>query len=191
MRAGRVAAGGDWGRKVGGRGSPQLLCLRAQAEPPPCCACCPPTCPCCAGRPPFRARSTPEAERFFVDSLEVWRREQGLDKMVLMGWVGGWVGERWVCCGRAGGCVVAAAGAGACTECRGRPGPAPSMPDAHSAAPAALVQAQHGRLPVGLLRHGAPGARAALDPHGEWVCCVFCLSCACTGGRCTCRGAPP
>lgn len=38
-----------------------------------------------AGRPPFRARNREEAERFFVDSLDAWRREQGLDKMVLMG----------------------------------------------------------------------------------------------------------
>lgn len=41
--------------------------------------------PPCAGRPPFRARNTVEAESFFVESLEAWRREQGLEKMVLMG----------------------------------------------------------------------------------------------------------
>lgn len=42
--------------------------------------------PCsAAGRPSFKARSTEEAEAFFVDSLDAWRREQGLDKMVLMG----------------------------------------------------------------------------------------------------------
>ncbi|PRW58725.1 putative 1-acylglycerol-3-phosphate O-acyltransferase [Chlorella sorokiniana] len=38
-----------------------------------------------SGRPPFRVRNREEAERFFVDSLDTWRQEQGLDKMVLMG----------------------------------------------------------------------------------------------------------
>jgi pimeloyl-ACP methyl ester carboxylesterase len=38
-----------------------------------------------AGRPPFRARSTAEAEEFFVSSLDAWRREQGLDRIVLCG----------------------------------------------------------------------------------------------------------
>ena len=46
----------------------------------------PPPHPLChPGRPPFRARTREEAERFFVDSLDAWRQEQGLDKMVLMG----------------------------------------------------------------------------------------------------------
>ncbi len=55
----------------------------------PCYLCC--ASPCHAahapspGRPPFRARTREEAERFFVDSLDAWRQEQGLDKMVLMG----------------------------------------------------------------------------------------------------------
>ncbi|KAL4859830.1 putative 1-acylglycerol-3-phosphate O-acyltransferase [Chlorella vulgaris] len=38
-----------------------------------------------SGRPPFKARNTAEAEEFFVTSLDAWRREQGLEKMVLMG----------------------------------------------------------------------------------------------------------
>ena len=39
----------------------------------------------CSGRPPFKAKTTEEAEDFFVDSLEVWRERTGIDKMVLMG----------------------------------------------------------------------------------------------------------
>jgi hypothetical protein len=39
-----------------------------------------------AGRPPFKARNTAGAEEFFVTSLDAWRREQGLEKMVLVGW---------------------------------------------------------------------------------------------------------
>lgn len=40
-----------------------------------------------SGRPPFTAKSTAEAEAFFVDSLAAWRRAEGLDgqKMVLVG----------------------------------------------------------------------------------------------------------
>eukprot|EP00898_Chlorokybus_atmophyticus_P002553 jgi/Chlat1/3299/Chrsp22S03541 len=38
-----------------------------------------------SGRPAFAAKSTAEAESFFVESLEEWRREKGLEKMVLMG----------------------------------------------------------------------------------------------------------
>ena len=38
-----------------------------------------------SGRPPFRARSTREAEDFFVDSLAAWREAQGIDKFVLVG----------------------------------------------------------------------------------------------------------
>ena len=58
-----------------------------------------------AGRPPFRARTTAEAESFFVESLEEWRRKQGLDKMVLMvRWCWGGMGVRcgfvWGRCGR-------------------------------------------------------------------------------------------
>lgn len=50
-----------------------------------------PSSSCCqtpvrAGRPPFKARNTAEAEEFFVTSLDAWRREQGLEKMVLVGW---------------------------------------------------------------------------------------------------------
>ena len=38
-----------------------------------------------AGRPPFRAHSTSQAEDFFVDSLAQWREAQGLDRMILVG----------------------------------------------------------------------------------------------------------
>lgn len=40
-----------------------------------------------SGRPPFRARTTAEAEEFFVSSLAKWREAQGgaADKMVLVG----------------------------------------------------------------------------------------------------------
>ncbi|KDD72801.1 hypothetical protein H632_c2881p0, partial [Helicosporidium sp. ATCC 50920] len=38
-----------------------------------------------SSRPCFRARSTAQAEAFFLDSLERWRAELGLERMVLMG----------------------------------------------------------------------------------------------------------
>ena len=41
--------------------------------------------PAPAGRPSFRAKTTQEAEQFFVTSLDAWREAQGVDKMVLMG----------------------------------------------------------------------------------------------------------
>ena len=53
-----------------------------------------------AGRPPFRARSTEEAEAFFVDSLAKWREAAGLgdEKMVLMGHsLGGYLSGVCVC----------------------------------------------------------------------------------------------
>eukprot|EP00887_Chlorella_sp_A99_P004751 scaffold4.g4751.t1 len=46
-----------------------------------------------SGRPHFRARSRQEAEDFFVDSLERWREQQGLESFVLMGHsLGGYLG---------------------------------------------------------------------------------------------------
>ncbi|GAB4823981.1 hypothetical protein N2152v2_011027 [Parachlorella kessleri] len=38
-----------------------------------------------SGRPPFKARNTKETEDFFISSLDKWRQEEGIDKMVLMG----------------------------------------------------------------------------------------------------------
>mmetsp|Transcript_64837 Transcript_64837/g.204717 ORF Transcript_64837/g.204717 Transcript_64837/m.204717 type:complete len:256 (+) Transcript_64837:76-843(+) len=38
-----------------------------------------------SGRPDFTAKTTREAEAFFVESLEEWRQVMGLDKMILMG----------------------------------------------------------------------------------------------------------
>jgi pimeloyl-ACP methyl ester carboxylesterase len=38
-----------------------------------------------SGRPRFTAKTTAEAESFFVESLEKWREAAGIDKMVLMG----------------------------------------------------------------------------------------------------------
>lgn len=38
-----------------------------------------------SSRPAFGCRSREQAEAFFVDSLEQWRRAQGLDKMLLCG----------------------------------------------------------------------------------------------------------
>lgn len=43
----------------------------AQEDPPP--------------RPDFQAKTTAEAEDFFTESLEAWRAEMKLDKMVLLG----------------------------------------------------------------------------------------------------------
>ena len=38
-----------------------------------------------SSRPGFRAKSTEEAEKFFVDALERWRIQSNLDKMILLG----------------------------------------------------------------------------------------------------------
>lgn len=38
-----------------------------------------------SSRPRFRAKSTEEAEQFFVDALERWRIQSNLDKMILLG----------------------------------------------------------------------------------------------------------
>lgn len=38
-----------------------------------------------SSRPRFRAKTTDEAERFFVDALERWRIQMKLDKMILLG----------------------------------------------------------------------------------------------------------
>ena len=38
-----------------------------------------------SSRPPFTAANTAEAEAFFVDSLEAWRRANGIDCMILAG----------------------------------------------------------------------------------------------------------
>lgn len=38
-----------------------------------------------SGRPPFRCRTREDAEAWFVESLEKWRQEQGLESMVLVG----------------------------------------------------------------------------------------------------------
>jgi abhydrolase domain-containing protein 5 len=38
-----------------------------------------------SGRPPFRCQSREEAEDWFVESLERWRKEEGLEDMVLVG----------------------------------------------------------------------------------------------------------
>lgn len=38
-----------------------------------------------AGRPPFKARSREAAEAFFLDALLQWQKEQGLDRVILMG----------------------------------------------------------------------------------------------------------
>lgn len=38
-----------------------------------------------SGRPKFRAKSTQEAESFFIDSLERWREASGLQEVVLVG----------------------------------------------------------------------------------------------------------
>ena len=39
----------------------------------------------CSGRPPFRCRSREAAEAWFVESLERWRQETGVESMVLVG----------------------------------------------------------------------------------------------------------
>ena len=39
----------------------------------------------CSGRPPFKCRSREGTEAWFVESLERWRKEAGLDQMVLVG----------------------------------------------------------------------------------------------------------
>lgn len=38
-----------------------------------------------SGRPPYKAKNTEESEAFFVESLSEWKKQQGLDKMVLVG----------------------------------------------------------------------------------------------------------
>jgi pimeloyl-ACP methyl ester carboxylesterase len=38
-----------------------------------------------SSRPRFRARTTEDAEQFFVDALERWRIQLNLDKMILLG----------------------------------------------------------------------------------------------------------
>lgn len=95
---GRLLPSATSGRRLAWRPllrlTPEAACARHSWGA--CCHCCcslrlAPTCPLTrapaprAGRPPFRARNTAEAEAFFVDSLEAWRREQGLDKVVLCG----------------------------------------------------------------------------------------------------------
>ena len=38
-----------------------------------------------SSRPKFRARTTTEAEQFFVDALEKWRIQLNIEKMILLG----------------------------------------------------------------------------------------------------------
>ena len=38
-----------------------------------------------SGRPEFRARGRQEAEDFFVESLDKWRIEMGIEKFILLG----------------------------------------------------------------------------------------------------------
>lgn len=49
-----------------------------------------------SGRPAFRARGTAEAEAFFVDALEEWRRGMGLERFILVGHsIGGYLSAQY------------------------------------------------------------------------------------------------